>query len=1405
MKKWTHLVLFMLLTIFTFANSEFDGLKLRTAGYENKLTISNINSTTVYKTNGNVEQNVKVIFNTNWEGLYVEATTGTTITSDLYRKYIRSMITPELIRSSIVPEIDESTPKTYTLKTTTHQGIDMAYDESKLEGYQIESGKLSEHTSSDGGGNSGDKYDVVFVIGLNHLDTEKTGVDNVQKHLKTFMMSDLASTSFDRINIVEYGAVKFQPNLDMGDRYIPVNPSIGKLDEDSGQSHYGDRYFYKNGYHYDLDNSPKDYFNVKELVLRDFNTVSATVNGEYILQNQILGDKNGNSYRLRMYDDWITTSATDTAPLEKALNHVGLLAPNRGSYGTEGGTNSAYGLYYAAKFLVEKSTSGNQKLIVLSDSQIMAPNSFDLVHDFPEFASYLDNFTAKESEFIKSGNPSSTLITQRKNAFAFYNWLKNYAKENNILLLASIPLTDINSDLDPIVGTTPSGENTDRLGNPYTDIWDTNNAGNIFHPLMLKAYMADMFYEYESSTKNVTDYENQTHLNDILNHFFGIARFNQSWEFEYTVSQFTHDYFKWKKSIFSLGDFTIPGTTDTAITTTKLVKPGTASEHVEGYSDRYYLPKEGKNIVKFTNPNGSNQPAKFIREEPKEDENGAFKPGALILKALISPVSTGVKIDENSVQSAEFIIDFDYTNPNSQEKLIIANTETNKNITISNFGNGVMLKYALTDVDIINLKKWGATSPKKARFTVNATTLKSGVKNYLQDVVEAMVYLGEPNIRTVVATNITAKEKLTVLTKWNNDPVFNFADENDLALVQATSSSSALYVNGDTSNNPDINARDKVEIKIDFDKTSISENTFKTIANSVMLEEISTDYTNGTITGNIKAIGYNAEVNNYILISAQNIKDDYNNIATNTPTLKVQTLARPSSIFITGTSRDNYEIGTEIIINGSETSYDLTFDPLSSTETLAGTLLLFRQTESEDGEKLGTITNGIHYVVDHISSTSTGAFNMPTKQLQPGSAYVRYDGVYKVDDIALINRAGMFSGISDDNPNSYNTLDLGAGGTPIKYLVDTLPPTANGYTKINSAVVANNEKISISITNSTDISSLNEHLGLNTSASAIHPAKFFGAANDNDKYTISLRDASYTYLSTNGSIDININTPGNTFTYDLEDPVGNTTNASIDLVDSTVVDGYEIDFANPTDGEKLDLDKDKKQGLFTTKTDINIKVINDSTATATAKAFHGIDKGTIIGGASLSLPSNGLNTRYGYAIHPSGFAKEIELKIVKDTTINFSGFGGTYVAKEIADNKAKITIDFGVVTEYAGLKAITAMSSNSSNSVIVNDAEFKTYGHVGTSPAPTSDKLYTGETITRTFILDYSSVPSSDTLKIELEDNLGNTTEFSIPIIINTTNIIGTKKDANKSIESSFTIESDGTMSITSQEQKGNN
>ncbi len=1403
MKKLRHLIIFMLLTIFTFANTEFDGLKLRTAGYENKLTISNINSTTVYKTNGNVEQNVKVIFNTNWEGLYVEATTGTTITSDLYRKYIRSMITPELIRSSIVPEIDESTPKTYTLNTTTHQGIDMAYDESKLEGYQIENGKLSEHTSSDGGGNSGDKYDVVFVIGLNHLDTEKTGVDNVQKHLKTFMMSDLASTSFDRINIVEYGAVKFQPNLDMGDRYIPVNPSIGKLDENSGQSHHGDRYFYKNGYHYDLDNSPKDYFNVKELVLRDFNTVSATVNGEYILQNQILGDKNGNSYRLRMYDDWITTSATDTAPLEKALNHVGLLAPNRGSYGTEGGTNSAYGLYYAAKFLVEKSTSGNQKLIVLSDSQIMAPNSFDLVHDFPEFASYLNNFTAKESEFINSGNPSSTLITQRKNAFAFYNWLKNYAKENNILLLASIPLTDINSNLDPIVGTTPSGENTDRLGNPYTDIWDTNNAGNIFHPLMLKAYMADMFYEYESSSKNVTDYENQTHLNDILNHFFGIARFNQSWEFEYTVSQFTHDYFKWKKSIFSLGDFTIPGTTDTAITTTKLVKPGTASEHVEGYSDRYYLPKEGKNIVKFTNPNGSNQPAKFIREEPKEGENGAFEPGALILKALISPVGTGVKIDVNSVQSAEFIIDFDYTNPNSQEKLIIAYTETNKNFTISNSANDVMLKYALTDVDIINLKKWGATSPKKAKFTVNATTLKSGVKNYLQDVVEAMVYLGEPKTNSVVATNITAKDKLKVLTKWNNKPVFDFDDieSRDLALVQATSTSPILYVNRETSTTDN---RDEVEIKIDFNKTSISVETFKEISNKVNLTNTQANYDNGTIIGQINIINNPSDNQvDYVLISAQHIKDDYNNIATETPTLKVQTLSRPNPKFIKNLSRDDYT-GDKIIINGLETSYNLTFDPLSSIETLAGTLLLFRQTVSEDGEKLGTITNGIHYVVDHISSTSTGVFNMPTKQPQPGSAYVRYDGVYTVDDIALINRAGMFSGISDDNPNSYNTLDLGAGGTHIEYLVDTLPPTATGYTKTNSAVVAvvaNNNNKSINIDESFDRSSLDSHLGLNTSTSAIDTAKYF--SDDNDKYTISLRDASYTYLSTNGSIDININTSGSDFKfeYDLSDPAGNTTNASINLVDPSDVNGYEIDFANPTDGEKLDLDKDKKQGLFTTKTDINIKVINDSTA----KAFHGIDSNEIIEGASLSLPSNGLNTRYGYAIHPSGFAKEIELKIVKDTTINFSGFGGTYVAKEIEDNKAEITIDFGVVTEYAGLKEITAMSSNSANSVAVNKNTFSTYGHVGTSPAPTSDKLYTGETITRTFILDYSSVPSSDTLKITLKDNLGNSQVFYIPIIINTTNIIGTKKDANKSIESSFTIESDGTMSITSQEQKGNN
>ncbi len=69
MKKWSHLVLSILITIFTYANTKFDGLKLRSAGYENKLTISDINSTTVYKTDGKVEQNIKVIFNTNWEGL----------------------------------------------------------------------------------------------------------------------------------------------------------------------------------------------------------------------------------------------------------------------------------------------------------------------------------------------------------------------------------------------------------------------------------------------------------------------------------------------------------------------------------------------------------------------------------------------------------------------------------------------------------------------------------------------------------------------------------------------------------------------------------------------------------------------------------------------------------------------------------------------------------------------------------------------------------------------------------------------------------------------------------------------------------------------------------------------------------------------------------------------------------------------------------------------------------------------------------------------------------------------------------------------------------------------------------------------------------------------------------------
>ncbi len=1412
MKKWSHLVLSMLITIFTYANTEFDGLKLRSAGYENKLTISDINSTTVYETDGKVEQNIKVIFNTNWEGLYVEATSGTRITSDLYKSYIKSIITPELIKSNIVPEIDESTPKKYNLESTTHQGIDITFDQSKLEGFIIKEGKLSEHTNSNTVENSKDKYDVVFLIGLNHLDTEKTGVDNVQKHLKTFMMSDLASTSFNRINIVEYGAIKFQPNLDMGDRYIPFDSSIGKLDENSNQANFGNRFFYKNGYYYDLDKAPKDYFKVKELVLRDFNSVTATVNGEYILKNQILGDKNGNSYRLRMYDDWITTSSTDNVALTKALNHVGLLASNRGSYGTEGGTNTAHGLYYAAKFLVEKSLGINQRLIILSDSQVMAPTSFDLVRNFPEFSPYLNNFSKREIDFINSNNPSATLKTQRENAFAFYNWLGDYTKTNNILLLASIPLTDINSDLDSL-NSNSSENTTDRLGNPYTDIWDTNNVGNIFHPLMLKSYMGDMFYEYESSSKNITDYKNQSHLNDILNHFFGIARFNQSWQFEYTVSQVTNNYFDWKKSIFSLGNFTIPGTTDTAITRTKLVKPATTTEHIEGYRDRYYLPKEGKYNINFVNPDESRngEISKFVRKEPVKNVDGTYTSGDLVLIADITHQSGSTKIDENSVDFSEFIIDFDFINPNSTKKFSV-NNQDGKKIFISNYGSGVRLEYTLTPSDIDTLKRYidNDRTPKKARFTVNATTLKSGVKNNLEARVEAMVYLGEPQINKVVATNITAKKKLEVLKKWDNTPVFDFGEYGkDLTLIQATSSSSILYVNGETSTNDN---RDEVEIKIDFDKRSISAETFKIIGNKVNLTNTIVDYTNGTITGQINQIVPDNSQIDYTLISAQHIKDDYNNIATNTPTLAIQILTRPNPISITGLSRDNYK-GAEIIINGLDNSYDLQFKAPAYTETIAGTILLFQQEASPEEHNitpqvLGSQAVDVLYVTDHINLTSGGAFSMPTKSLQRGSAYVHYDGIYQVGNMALVNRAGMFSGLSDDKPSSYSALDLGTTRNSIEYLVDTLGPTPNKYTKIKSLIKTNKVIIENNIIN-TDIKKyLDNLLGINLEkeSTEVQLAKYFtDNINNMDKYKIGLKDASYTYLSTTGSIIVTINSKDNEgkFIVTLIDSAGNpSTNSAISIIDETIVDSYTVNDTKAITPKKIskNINIDNSAKAFFTN-DTKVKVISNN-APIIAHGTSGSN--SLIGLDLIQLGGEGRNTFDIYLIHESGYARVKTTPIVRDDDINFSGFSGTFVAKEINGNRAEITIDFGLVTEYAGLAEVIPIS-NSTRTVNIDERKFLTYGSKGTSPSPTSNKLIVGSP-TRTFTLNYSnSVPSSDTLKVMLKDNLGNERSFSIPIIISTTNIIGTRKDVNRKIESSFTIKNDGTMSITSQEQKGSN
>lgn len=661
-------ILALALTGYKLIKSESDNgatiTKLRSSGAQNNLIIERIQNST----NNPVSQEyVLVTLRTEWNGLYFEtnstSTSPSSLTSEEKLQIIKQSITPQEFINNLVPEIDEAT-------TETGLGIGPETSGVNARRYVVQSPKTTSpiyFTVNDLINDSGTvyeaidpttKYDFVFVVEANDA-TTNTNVKNSLSEFTTY----LNTNNYDyRTNIIEIGGKKaiYKEVGTTGKYNIQDSTGVSVITTSNSNNNYSKSSSYS-------------------LLYSNMDKTKVSYPQDVYFTDGLYPTSTSSEFYIQRYSNWLSS-----ANLSTAISLIGKYNLTGSTYKTPSGSNGLYGLYEAISFLNTTKDSSRKQVIVYIGNKEMN-SDITTVKGIPQFS----NITATTDADAK---------------IAFTNWFNTQIATNNFLVLNSTPLSN-SSTFDSNPYTTV---NIDRLGHTIAGTY--TKLDNKLYLLGLKNQLLDKLYEYESGT-------NQTYLKDTLYNFIGRGRYYQKWYLKYTVTTPAVD--KWKKLLFSLGDFKInydDGNNSTVKTTTVLKKPMSEADlnfypgkstdilainPTEKYYDRYYYTNGNPTIITFTNPN-ENNPIWY----PDSQQN--------------------------------YILNFNFSKANTTNVLPDGTALTSLKLEIKN-GTNTILNKTYTRADIVqketSLGGWGLTTSKD-KYLVSVYFSDLEFKS-LQDAVKA--------------------------------------------------------------------------------------------------------------------------------------------------------------------------------------------------------------------------------------------------------------------------------------------------------------------------------------------------------------------------------------------------------------------------------------------------------------------------------------------------------------------------------------------------------------------------------------------------------------------------------------------------------------------------------------------
>lgn len=1027
----------------------------------------------------------------------------------------------------------------------------------------------------------------------------------------------------------------------------------------------------------------------------------------------------------------------------------------------------------------------------------------------------------------------------------FIDTFSNQLIASNITLFSS----SILSNSTTFTENPYSRTSKDRLGNTTgTYTYDSSK----LYPQEIKSKLAGLMFDYDSGTSQINL------LNDLKN-LVGLESYYQRWHIKFTNSMVDHN--KWKKILFSLNDFNLvysaTGTTPELITevkTTTVLKkpiadagiyfsPGTSSEILsvnpsEKYYDRYYFTNSPVMIV-FTNPdekvqkpfwNPSNVSSPVYRLEFEVFKFGATE--TIPNGAKLDSLSVLVKNKENTVLNLEKVdisnykatkgripVSIEFTN--DQLDKIRSAIKVNDNI------NGIESRYYYLTFEVIAVYREEVI---KRDITARVDLLPPEVlgATYAQNSEAAKIlkaldifeeYTDEVEDEYIrILTSVDGAENLYI-RKDLSDPtpfiLFNFIlyDEN-------------FKTNSDGTFN------------LDYYKNVIH----SSIASNFIGQHVVTVYDVNESESQIE-VTISGELKEGTLLRSITIKDGFGNEATiEVVNAKLVYLDDPVSIPV---NLVNSQVNSPPHIGGNTftfvkaknngidiNNYDLKYDLINpSNNHIVGLILPFTQDIDTYRNGYKNLTDTLSYFGNKISTENLSykvykaAQSYPLEMGGTVSGYnssinllsrnggIKYDGIYGIENILPVNRAGGIAGfvydLSDTQTRDSNVAKLTSPITSKQYVVDTIMPQK---LKVHKTAVAFKDGSTI-YTNNEDFIVPFVSMQIDSSYPTVTYSDSIFTGNVADKnldgkpldiYTVQLDDFSLGLVNTNpGNLSADTSTNANTrfYTYKIsnnanftaedlannDNPYAGNIGNLITLYPGVNSVSYGINVKEPEDLLNNNF-------YFTNLMD-ELLSHNSFAGAASSKLITGAI-GTVSKDYNLTIPTvifdtNGEKFITTYSFTSAGWVKSELKSIVYDTEINTTNKTlPQAVLIKTGMNTWEGEINFGDIYEYAGLSNFTISGGRASN-ISIGDNSFTVNSSNIIMRTETAALDRSNATKKVTFTYNTSSKIPTDTVKVTLTDKLGNTGEFNLKLLIsNPLYLLGTSANSNKQIKSTVDINS---------------